>query len=95
MEDLTLESLARHHWQRQLELTEEANELRVAKLKEAAAHAYRVKLILARLFRVSISKIEIGSWICEKSPIFKCVYDTEQDPAMDHCLVCGDPDERK
>ena len=46
---------------------------------------------------------EIGStdihcpffWECEKSPFGWCVYDPVNDPAMDECLYCGDPYERK
>jgi len=39
--------------------------------------------------------IEIGSWDCEDSPLGVCFYNRDEDPCMDHCLVCGDPDERK
>ena len=37
----------------------------------------------------------IGSWDCEDSPIGVCVSNTFGDPACDHCLYCGGPDERK
>jgi hypothetical protein len=36
-----------------------------------------------------------GSWDCAKSPTTRCVYDQEADPALDNCLFCHDPDERK
>jgi hypothetical protein len=39
--------------------------------------------------------LEVGTWDCEPSPIGVCVYDLENDPICDHCLFCGDPDERK
>jgi len=34
-------------------------------------------------------------WDCEQSPFNKCIYDNIQDPCHDHCLICGDPEERK
>jgi hypothetical protein len=30
-----------------------------------------------------------------KNPLGYCVYDTDDDPACDQCLYCGQPDERK
>jgi hypothetical protein len=35
------------------------------------------------------------TWGCEESPVMLCVYDSYKDPAMDECLYCGLPDERK
>ena len=32
---------------------------------------------------------------CPRSPIDNCVYDTSEDPAMDSCVFCGQPWERK
>ncbi len=40
-------------------------------------------------------KIRLGDWDCEKSPTGKCVYDIIEDPCRDHCVFCGEPDERK
>ena len=34
------------------------------------------------------------TWECEKSPVGICVY-SEWDSVHDHCIFCGDPDERK
>lgn len=34
-------------------------------------------------------------WDCEKSPIGFCEYLGDEDPAHDHCVHCGDPEERK
>ncbi len=34
-------------------------------------------------------------WPCDQSPVGICLYNTVTDPAKDHCLFCGDPDERK
>jgi len=36
-----------------------------------------------------------GTWDCEKSPVGKCVYDFLEDPCMDSCIFCHDPEERK
>lgn len=35
------------------------------------------------------------NWDCTKSPVGKCIYNQFEDPCHDHCLVCGDPEERK
>lgn len=37
----------------------------------------------------------IGTWKCDESPIGLCYYDHGDDPALDHCLFCMLPDERK
>lgn len=34
-------------------------------------------------------------WDCEKSPIGCCIYKHYEDRAHDHCLFCGQPEERK
>ncbi len=34
-------------------------------------------------------------WECEKSPIGCCIYNHNEDLAHDHCLFCGQPQERK
>jgi hypothetical protein len=34
-------------------------------------------------------------WHCASSPIYTCVYDNLKDPAHDHCVFCGLPEERK
>jgi len=34
-------------------------------------------------------------WECEGSPTGYCAYDKSKDPAMDQCLFCGNPHERK
>jgi len=52
-----------------------------------------------------VSHLSIGSWECPDpddrhhasipNPLGVCVYDQEGDPALDCCLFCGNPDERK
>lgn len=32
---------------------------------------------------------------CVRSPTRQCLYDDEEDPSHDGCLVCGEPEERK
>ena len=34
-------------------------------------------------------------WNCEESPVLLCIYDSYKDPAMDECIYCGEPDQRK
>ncbi len=36
----------------------------------------------------------LGDWKCT-GPVGVCVYDHFEDPPHDHCLFCGDPEERK
>lgn len=35
------------------------------------------------------------TWECEESPFGYCVYDRLEDPVMDDCVFCHDPEERK
>lgn len=37
----------------------------------------------------------LGSWDCDKSPVGLCIYNHLDDPAMDNCIFCGEPHERK
>ena len=37
----------------------------------------------------------IGSWKCNKSPIKLCYYNHMEDSALDNCIYCHKPDERK
>ena len=34
-------------------------------------------------------------WECKASPIWGCLFNFKVDPALDECLVCQEPDERK
>ena len=42
-----------------------------------------------------ICKLGYSGWGCAKSTVGLCVYDSIGDRAMDQCIFCGDPDERK
>lgn len=46
-------------------------------------------------FQAKNPHITFGSWVCEKSPVEICGYNLKEDGAMDHCVFCGEPDERK
>ena len=37
----------------------------------------------------------VGYWECETSPIGICVYNEGLDPALDRCIYCEYPHERK
>ena len=39
--------------------------------------------------------VVIGRHFCADSPVGTCLYDQEEDPTWDTCLVCGHPSERK
>jgi len=41
------------------------------------------------------AKLGPSGWGCAKSPVGLCVYDSFKDRAMDQCIFCGWPDERK
>jgi hypothetical protein len=47
-----------------------------------------------QVFTFAHHKFEMSDWDCD-GPLGKCVYNTEEDPAMDQCLFCGLPYERK
>lgn len=35
------------------------------------------------------------TWDCKESPVGKCAYDWIEDPCMDSCIFCHNPEERK
>jgi hypothetical protein len=40
--------------------------------------------------------LRLGShWDCPESPTGECAYDADEDPCLDDCLFCHEPDERK
>ncbi len=39
--------------------------------------------------------LKLGFWTCPESPILVCFYNEIEDSALDHCLICGNPHERK
>ena len=40
-------------------------------------------------------ELTFSDWECPTSPIGVCSYNDNKDPIHDHCLFCGDPEERK
>ena len=44
---------------------------------------------------LDVDDIALGTWECEYSPTNFCFYDHGKDWIHDHCLMCGQPDERK
>lgn len=58
-----------------------------------------VKMVVGREFpdRKQWISYPAHGWACEskKNPFVLCVYDEGNDPALDHCLYCGEPYERK
>lgn len=37
----------------------------------------------------------MGYQHCPNSEVLFCIYDESDDPVHDHCLICGQPEERK
>ena len=72
------------------QLGDKENELFAMRIK-----AITVFLIKTESYNIDIRNIDIGSWKCEGSPIGICFYDYIKDPALDNCLICGQPHERK
>ena len=61
----------------------------------AAKHEKAIRRLVAKLFKVPVADLELGHWGCDESPSGRCFYNRREDGALDHCLVCGGPDERK
>lgn len=60
------------------------------------AEGYRVRSLIERQLarKHKVDQVVIGSWECENS-IGRCYFSESEDPFMDYCLVCGQPNERK
>jgi len=56
---------------------------------------YQLKQELAKKTGVDPYDLELGGWDCPDSITGYCYYDSAKDSALDFCLVCGGPDERK
>jgi len=72
---------------------------RVNKMNDQIANI--VKSVVSRDFpdRKQWIMYPADGWVCEKfnhgNPFPLCVYDEGEDPALDNCLYCGEPYERK
>ena len=95
MSDLTVERLILHHASEAIRLTEEGRAALNAKQREAGEHERTVQRLVAKMFKVPEHDLELGHWGCDKSPTGRCFYNSREDGALDHCLICGGPDERK
>lgn len=69
------------------------------KIEKLNEEKYRIELEIEEVVKSAIPGFgmwnTIGTWDCENSPIGVCVYNHIEDPALDDCLFCGGPDERK
>jgi len=76
------------------ELDEKINELMCERSKKRSERGDILMNIVINHFK-NESGVRIGDWDCADSPIGICVYNSDEDPAWDSCLICGEPDERK
>tara|TARA_R100001244_G_C5113459_1_gene121703 strand:- start:78 stop:326 length:249 start_codon:yes stop_codon:yes gene_type:complete len=44
---------------------------------------------------IGYAKLGPSEWGCARSTVGLCVYDSIEDRAMDECIFCGEPEERK
>lgn len=63
--------------------------------KEDELYEGRMEIITEFFDQKLTTHIVIGYHECKDSPIGICFYDNMEDPALDDCLICGEPDERK
>ena len=51
----------------------------------------------AQEIQVPWDAIALGrtAWDCRASPVGRCLFNFKTDPALDECLVCQEPYERK
>jgi hypothetical protein len=54
-----------------------------------------VRQAIASAVGIDTSELYLGSWDCLHSPTGSCFYNGVKDQALDFCLLCGGPDERK
>lgn len=62
---------------------------------ETEREAYATSLVRKALPETPEEAIEHGMWECAASPTGRCAYNADEDPALDMCLFCGGPHERK
>lgn len=66
------------------------------KARSAAMQAARnLEYVVASYFHIKHYECKIGVHECKDSPIGLCVYDEDDDPSWDDCLICHGPHERK
>lgn len=64
--------------------------------KRKLARNIKIELMKSLFPDVDSGDLAFGDyWDCPESPTDRCVYNRKNDPCWDHCLICGDPHERK
>ena len=63
--------------------------------REAGSEIHRILDAVVPEKYTHICKLGPSGWECAESPVGLCVYDTIMDRAMDQCIFCGEPEERK
>lgn len=76
-------------------LTEEGHTCTTVKDSEGREHSVMLPNGQMWSMGMRVTSPWEGSWDCENSPTKTCWYDRQMDPALDGCLFCGDPHERK
>lgn len=81
-------------------LTRDLNASRIKGVLEKLMKARKevdeeIRGIVAGVCQQSSNFLVTSYWDCDKSPTGLCVYDELDDPAHDHCIWCGAPEERK
>jgi len=78
------------------------------KADHAASKAYHTHCKIDKLMQEEVHSLvpesnknwlvyKFTGWVCEseENPLQMCIYDERDDPALDDCLFCHDPYERK
>lgn len=56
---------------------------------------YALREALAKQYGLDAEVVYLGHWDCPESPIHRCIYNQDEDPYCDDCIICHDPEERK
>jgi hypothetical protein len=81
-------------------LTEKITKYTSLKILEKRERIYSIEVEIHKLVKEFIPEHHsmfdtVGTWECKKSPIGLCYYNNMDDPALDNCLFCHEPHERK
>ena len=83
-------------WLRQCEQAYQQQLAELLSYRDDITHASAaLKRHASILYDIPISDIHLGGWDCKYSATGHCVYDTRNDRALDDCVVCHQPSERK
>ena len=67
----------------------------IRELQRVVGHLQHIILELAGWELAKQEWSFVGMWDCPVSPSGLCCYNHYLDPLHDHCLFCGQPEERK